>query len=233
MIKQYATSTVIGLFIGDAVGQVAELSSDEHAQLSIPKATHPMIASAFNDVSSQENIMDSSNLILAILLGLNDTFIADQRRKDFSIPMQAIAYLSHLAIGDIPLDDYMKAIWNDCGGHDDKFDMTFRKIGHVLGWGSTKHAMRHIGDSHDLASVITLSLYCILRQPDHLEKALRIAMQAPHNRHLVSIITSTIFVNRTGISAIPPNWQVAVDNQIDVDHYRNLLINLLIHGDNY
>ncbi|MEO0598172.1 MAG: hypothetical protein AAF126_18835, partial [Chloroflexota bacterium] len=96
---------------------------------------------------------------------------ADSRRTS----LVALAYIGYLVSQDRPLDSYFTAVWEQCAGHNFTFDQTWRKIGHVLGWGSVRHSLQHIGTDTQPSVIITQMMFCILRSDDNLDSLLTTA----------------------------------------------------------
>lgn len=118
-----------------------------------------------------------------------------------------IIAVTHCIIEKRLHEDYFAEIWKKASGISDKFDMTIRKIGHVLGWGSEHHAMRHLGTGEKYEEIVTLVLYCILQHPTSYLSAVECASKAPHNNStLVAQIVAMLMGLRLGIDELPPLW---------------------------
>ncbi len=228
MIEQSAKAIVLGLFFGDVFGQLSEnLFSEQLPQnIHIYKTPNPAILDAFNELenSSRHNrMLDSTNLVLACLLGMHPNFKISGNQVA-NPAFATITHLSYLATTETPIEAYMQHVWDTCSGQDETFDMTVRKIGHVLGWGSTRHAMRHLSESGDNAALVTLVMYCIMRYPDNLEQALQLSLAAPIDHHMVCILTSALLTLHLGSSAIPQVWQQKIEAENDIQQYVTLLM---------
>jgi|GEM_PF-6762855 len=123
----------------------------------------------------------------------------------------ATAYVMTLALDDIHPEQYLAKVWELCSGIDEEFDMTIRKIGHVLGWGSEIHAIRHLGDGKQPYEIVTLALYCVMRYPDSYVDAVCRAANTPGNSHIIAAITGAIMSARNGVDDILQDWQNLVD----------------------
>jgi ADP-ribosylglycohydrolase len=125
----------------------------------------------------------------------------------------ASAYLVKLALDGVPPGDYFEKVWQFCSGISEEFDMTIRKIGHVLGWGSETHAMRHLGKGQTNAEIITLALYCVMHYPDDYHTAIQCAPNTVKNNHIIAGITGAVTGTRLGLEAIPEAWYNGLQNR--------------------
>lgn len=104
------------------------------------------------------------------------------------------------------VEKYFSLIWNFSSGISDGYDMTIRKIGHILGWGSEAHAIRHIGTGETPQEIVTLALFSILRHPDSYVSAVECAMKAPKNGKLIGQIVATLMGAKLGLDNLPETW---------------------------
>ena len=103
-------------------------------------------------------------------------------------------------------ENYFTEIWNTASGISEEFDMTIRKIGHVLGCGSENHAMRHLGTGEKYDEVATLALYCILQHPNSYLSAVKCASKASQNSAMITQLVGLLMGLKLGVHALPVVW---------------------------
>ncbi|MGJ3238913.1 MAG: hypothetical protein ACFE0Q_09440 [Anaerolineae bacterium] len=116
-------------------------------------------------------------------------------------------YLLQMSLIDIDPYTYFERVWRFCSGINITFEMTIRKISHILGWGSYRHALRHIGDTTQADVQVTIALYSIMKQENNLLKALSIVTAIPNNQDRIMRMIGALIVARSGIDAIPIGWR--------------------------
>lgn len=224
-----------GMAIADAMGQATQdLSLNAIYQtygkkgvqnppqmMTLSDETHGAIASYKSCKSGTISLSTLEDLSFATLSGIifhgNDTLFQqlyselkntpDEKSRQSILCGIASAYVMTLALNDIHPQNYLAKVWNFCSDFDDDFDMTIRKIGHVLGWSSETHAMRHLGKGKTAPEIVTLALYCVMKYPDSYVDAVRRAANTPGDSHIIAAITGAIMTARTGFEQIPDSWQ--------------------------
>jgi ADP-ribosylglycohydrolase len=117
------------------------------------------------------------------------------------------AYLVKLALDDVPVTQYLSKTMAFCDGISDEFDRAMLRIGHVLGWGSEAHALKHLGEGWVGEEAIALALYCVLRYPDDYVSAVRRGANTNGDSDSIACIAGGIMGARLGIDAIPQAWR--------------------------
>ena len=117
------------------------------------------------------------------------------------------AYLVKLALDDVPVAQYLSKTMAFCDGISDEFDRAMLRIGHVLGWGSETHALKHLGEGWVGEEAIALALYCVLRYPDDYVSAVRRGANTNGDSDSIACIAGGIMGARLGIDAIPQAWR--------------------------
>lgn len=133
---------------------------------------------------------------------------------DDPAPYLAAAYLMALASSDRSVEAYLREMMTVCDGLSIPFDRALLRIGHVLGWGSRRHALRHLYDDN-LASAVAIALYAIVRHPDDPAAMLDCVAASPGHHAEVSALTAAYIGTRDGQTALPQAWQTACDASAD------------------
>ncbi|MEM9952922.1 MAG: ADP-ribosylglycohydrolase family protein [Chloroflexota bacterium] len=215
MNAQRYRGLVVGMFVGDILAR-QQISNRISLSRNVTEAL---------DFISTSNPQDESfeqNLLVALLIGARSG-LSDETSESHAIVNRAMIHLAHLAQTDTQPIDYMTSIWQSCSGHDPLFDMTLRKIGHVLGFGSSTHALRLIETSNKDATIFTMALYCIMRYPDDFSKAMETAILVPYQAHIVASITGGIIGWRHGHEIVSQQWRNLIERTIDIESYLRLL----------
>lgn len=122
------------------------------------------------------------------------------------------AYLVKLALEGVHPREYLMKTMNFCAGLSDEFDYALLKVGHVLGWGSEVHALRHMGEGWIAEEAVALALYCVLRYPDDYVQAVRRGANSDGDSDSIASITGGILGARLGLEAMPRAWRERCEN---------------------
>lgn len=99
----------------------------------------------------------------------------------------AAAYFVKWAHDDTPPDTYYARLLHHCGGANLDFDYALARIGHVMGWGSQRHALRHLSAAKAPYDSIAQTLYCVTQHPDDDAAAIQ-AASSTQNPAVVALV---------------------------------------------
>ena len=211
MISATMQAIIYGFLIGDTMGDVTH-------ELSLVQIIKRYGQAGLQDLPASVGTVDyPPEKALQILKGdklpeaLQEVVLAGYRARDgFSserVSWLAVATWVQLVKDTVPPEQYLAQLWVVCGGKEAAFDMTIRKIGHVLGWGSEIHAMRHLGTGNTDNELMTLALYCVLRYPDDFTMAMRRAVNTDGNSQAIAAIVGAVMGLKLGLDGIPTAWR--------------------------
>lgn len=81
-----------------------------------------------------------------------------------------------------PPQVYLRQVLSLVDGQSPALERALLRVGHVLGWGSETHALRHLAAENTLHESVPLAIYCVLRYPEAPQQALKRAVYSPGQR---------------------------------------------------
>lgn len=159
-----------------------------------------------------DTIINMSNLIDCVILvylyqagilSLKERVLNSSEDNERIASWLGVISLTKCILDKVPDKEYFSIIWEFSSGIGSDYDMTIRKIGHVLGWGSEVHAIRHLGTGETPQEVVTLCLYCLLRYPNSYHSAIKVTSKIAHNNKIIAQIIGSLMGLKLGLDELP------------------------------
>jgi hypothetical protein len=130
-------------------------------------------------------------------------------------PVEAAAvHLVALAQNDTAPDAYLRQVLHLITGHDMTLERALLRVGHVMGWGSDIHALKHLAPDGRLESVPALAIYCVLRYPDDPQQAIKRAVYSPGQRIQTASLVGAICGARYNAEIFPATVRSIVQTHL-------------------
>jgi hypothetical protein len=171
---------------------------DDAAQLTLSDDVQPgaalqqMLSSLAAYSADADNFVQSGgvaadNLLLAIPAGCiwQKTSQLKQRLSAGQMTPAGAAAACLVALSyneKAPPQVYLREVLSLVDGQSSALERALLRVGHVLGWGSETHALRHLAQNNALHESVPLAIYCLLRYPVHPQQALKRAVYSPGHR---------------------------------------------------
>jgi ADP-ribosylglycohydrolase len=123
----------------------------------------------------------------------------------------AAAYLIKLALDEVPLDSWIERTVDFVGKGSREISAKLRQVEAVLSLSSEETAMDQLGHGWVAEEAVALALYCVMRNPDSWLECVRRGANSPGDSDSIASIAGGIQAARLGLSAIPQNWQIAIE----------------------
>jgi hypothetical protein len=130
-------------------------------------------------------------------------------------PVEAAAvHLVTLAQNETSSDDYLRRILHLVTGHHMMLERALLRVGHVMGWGSDNHALKHLAPDGRLEDIPALAIYCVLRYPDDPQQAIKRAVYSPGQRIQTAGLVGAICGARCGTEIFPATARSIVQSYL-------------------
>lgn len=227
MSTNYVQSMLFGLVCSDFVFEGISKSEDEIGFLHL---SYPMVdllariqAKAIDLAEDRSSYFKNADSLLDFVIlaylyqydinSLKNLIVASSEHADLIASQLGIVALTHAILEKHPHEEYFSGIWDFSSGISDDYDMTIRKIGHVLGWGSESHARWHIGTGKSPQALVTHILYTILKHPNDYELALSYTSYIPKTGDIPANIFAMLMGIKLGLDALPTVWVEHCENR--------------------
>ncbi len=180
-----AQTMLLGIVLSNLILQEKANSLTSQSAETLLEITVSRVLSTYeDDLVSSNNLLDF--VFLAYLYqddiaSLRELILRSSEDSELIACRLGLMSLIKCMLDRTSYELYFSTIWELSSGISDDYDMTIRKIGHVLGWGSETHALRHLGSGEKPQEIVTQVLYCILRYPNNYIAAVKCATQIPQN----------------------------------------------------
>lgn len=185
-----AQTMLLGIVLSDLIIQEKTNSLTSQSAEILLEITVSRVLSTYEDeLVSSNNLLDF--VFLAYLYqddiaSLRELILSCSEDSELIACRLGLMSLTKCMLDRTSYELYFSTVWKLSSGINDNHDMTIRKIGHVLGWGSETHALRHIGSGEKPQEIVTQVLYCILRHPNNYLAAVKCATQIPQNSEVIT-----------------------------------------------
>ncbi len=162
-------------------------------------------------IGNVSNLLDCVILVYLYqddILSLKEGVLKSSEDNEHIASLLGVISLTKCILDKVPSEDYFSTMWEFSSGISDNYDMTIRKIGHVLGWGSEAHAIRHLGTGETPEEIITLCLYCMLRYPNSYHSAIQVTSKIPRNNEIIAQIIGALMGLKLGLDELPQMWVI-------------------------
>lgn len=127
------------------------------------------------------------------------------------------AYWVKLALDGTAPESFIRQTLDFVAGMSDDLDAALLRIGHVMGWGDSDAAIRHIAPNGWIVEeVLAVALYSVLRSPDDYAWAVRRAALIDGDSDSTAAIAGGIMGARLGVGGLPADWVARCERRDDL-----------------